>query len=162
MTGKLILHHSIIVAIYFYNMKKLMLVVVASFSLLCNARAQQLKLLNAESNGWEGGAVPRDRNAPPAGGINYTIALSCDNYDSLTLDSIYICNVRAKLLVNANFTVDKRQHPSIINIHLGTPTQGFPSNRKIDGAGLIIYEYKGIKCSLLIKEIKAGRIDHHS
>ncbi len=140
-------------------MKKLIGIVLCFF--LGHLTAKQIKVVSATKHivfqYSDGGRVLLrskyySNNPRPSITNRYSVILDCKNFNSVVLDSICIDNIREKLILNSNVTIDTLHHTySIIMYSPGRPNPPVVNNINIPDH--ILYEYRRKKYTLLIKEI---------
>lgn len=135
-------------------MNKLIVAIIVSHCFWGNILAQQLAVVSATERIRNytivgGAAPPRGKHYSETQILttNYCIILSCKNSNFVVLDSICIDNIKERLIVDNDVNIDSLHHTYSIFIS----SFGRPCNVPANIPDHILYEYEGIKYTLLIK-----------
>jgi|SRR6185437_1241983 len=131
-------------------MKKLIIVIIVLCSFSHNLLAQQLKLASATEQEWDYTPGCSHPSRPYPKGIKYRFNFNCSDYKSIVFDSIFLGSEKSLLFYgNSSDIVDTLHHFYTLlykgNLYMNT--------RCVDNPIVILYEYKGVKYSLLVKDI---------
>jgi hypothetical protein len=139
-------------------MKKLIGIIAVLCCFMGHVRAQQLEVVSATKHFRDhitvGGKAPR-RGEPYTSSHCVTtsvcIILSCKDFNYLALDSVYIDYMKSGLVLNKNLYIDSLQHTYTINLNSFGRSGSPPVIHDH-----ILYEYKGVKHTLPIKNIEVS------
>jgi hypothetical protein len=149
-------------------MKRIILLLSIAYCFAGDLTAQPLQVVSAVENGvvhGPGMALPRNVDPHYIYDVHYTITLSCNNFKSIVLDSLYLGSICTRLTINSNVSVDSQQHTYTISVAYNgpgnkgiTPGSGREKERRTIASDLVIYKYRGKKFILPIKGITVGHM----